>query len=73
LTTLSQPFDAIKVMDADVSLEVYVLPSIHVKLPQAVTTSVDVTGEFIVKSKVTILSQPFAADNVVVAVSVLAV
>ena len=59
MTTLSQPFDAINVMDADVSLEVYVLPSIHVKLPQAVIISELVIELVIVKFNVTILSQPF--------------
>src|SRR5690554_4921647 len=50
---------------------VYVFPSIHVKLPQASCTSVPVTKVLIVKSKVTIESQPLAAPPTIVCVAVL--
>ena len=46
------------------------LPSIQVKLPQASTESIPVDGCVMVRSKVTILSQPSAAVSKMVAVSV---
>ena len=72
VTILSQPLaDPPKTVSVAVVLfEVYVTPSIHVKVLQAVCKSIPVVVGVMVRFKVTILSQPLADPPKTVSVAV---
>ena len=64
LTTLSQPLEAVKIWIAVLLLDVYVVPSIHVKLSHAIWVSVNEITAGSVMVAVSVVVQPLLSVTV---------